>query len=136
MTNAVSLRRTALVLALCVGALLFSAVATKQAVGSTPPSYSWCISNSAFCVWAQTNMVGAGDYWFGSDSSWHSGIGTNVADDDDSYVNYSGLWVKVFHDVNLGGSCEWIAGHGTQDQRLGNNDDGSSHQRYTSKPSC
>lgn len=96
----------------------------------------WCRDRGYLCIWSNQGFASLGDYWTGSDENWHTGVGTNVVDDDDSVSNSSGLWVKVFHDNYYNGSCQWIVSSPADFSSIGNNDDGSSHIRSSSRPSC
>ncbi len=131
-------KRGAFSAALVTVAVAFGILAPTSQASQPGGTWSWCQSTGSLCIWAQQGFSGAGDYWGGSDESWHSGVGTNVADDDDSFMNYSGLWVKVFNDVNWAGGCEWSSSNGGYNEALGlfSNDDGSSHKRYSSNPGC
>lgn len=122
----------ALSIAVAVGFMLPSGAQASQPGGGP----SWCSSGGWLCVWAQDTYGGKGDYWSASDPSWHAGTGTNVADDDDSLANYTGYWVKTYNDVDYGGGCEWKASSPSAFPGISNNDDGSSHKRFSSNPSC
>jgi hypothetical protein len=126
------------VIGVLVGATLLLGVATTAQASTPGGTWTWCQNNGVLCIWAQQHFSGAGDYWSGSDADWTTGVGTNVNRNDDSFMNYSGLWVKVFNDINLGGGCEWHSSNGGYNEALGlfQNDDGQSHHRYSSNPGC